>query len=118
MEPLNIENLTLAQIRQIAAMLSPAPPTAEAVPHAYPVGQNVFIRTVTMHYTGHLVQVTQGELVLEDAAWIADSGRFAEALSTGRLHEVEPFPPGRVVVGRGSVVDIAIWSHALPRSIR
>src|SRR5574341_1053677 len=61
--------------------------------------------TVTMYYTGKLRQVTAQELVLTDAAWIADTGRFSEALRTGTLSEVEPFPEGQVVIGRGAIVD-------------
>jgi len=86
--------------------------------HAYPVGKNVFIRTVTMHFTGKLVRVTDGELVLKDAAWVADSGRFHQALVTGDLHEVEPYPDGEVVVSRGGIIDVSVWNHALPRAAR
>ena len=42
----------------------------------YNIGANYFIRTVTHHHTGKLVQVTSQELVLVDAAWIADDGRL------------------------------------------
>lgn len=79
------------------------------------IGKNYLIRTVTMIDTGRLVAVTPGELVLEDAAWIADTGRFADALKTGKLNEVEPFPEGQVIIGRGSIIDATIWVHDLPR---
>lgn len=39
------------------------------------VGANYLIRTVTMIDTGRLVDVGPQELVLEEAAWIADTGR-------------------------------------------
>lgn len=83
--------------------------------HPYSVGKNIFIRTVTMAHTGKLVQVTDKELVLENACWIADTGRFADFLKTGELNECEPFPDGKVIVGRGSIVDVCEWSHPLPR---
>lgn len=86
--------------------------------HAYPVGKCVFIRTVTMFLVGKLVHVTSGELVLKDAAWVADSGRWAQALATGVLSEVEPFPDGDVVVARGGVIDCCVWSHPLPRTVK
>ena len=79
------------------------------------VGKNYLVRTVTMINTGRLVQVTDQELVLEDAAWIADTGRFADALKKGSFSEVEPFPDGKVIVGRGSVIDACIISFDLPR---
>lgn len=104
-----------------AAKKNPAPkPTmkakAEPIPaHPYQVGKPYFIRTVTCYYTGHLARVTAGELVLTDAAWVADTGRFSVALATGKLHEVEPFPDGDVVVPRAGVTDATRWLHALPR---
>lgn len=73
--------------------------------HPYKVGKVYLIRTVTMIQTGRLVRVTPQELVLEDAAWIADTGRFADALRACEFAEVEPFPDGQVIVGRGAIVD-------------
>lgn len=78
------------------------------------VGKKVFVRTVTFHYTGLLSALTPDMLVLDDAAWIADSGRFADALVTGSLSEVEPYP-GQVLVSRGAIVDVSEWKLALPR---
>ena len=86
--------------------------------HAYAVGQPVFVRTVTYHYTGRITRVTPGEIVLEDAAWIGDSGRFAAALADGELSEVEPYPDGEVLISRGAVVDCCRWAHPLPRTTK
>jgi hypothetical protein len=121
---INLDSLTLGQIRELAHLLGLQPSTSPAAPasapasapHAYPVGECVFVRLVTYHYTGRLVEVTAGELVLEDAAWVADSGRFGVALESGNLVEWEPYPAGRVVLGRGAVVDVSLWRHPLPRS--
>ena len=82
----------------------------------YTIGANYFIRTVTHHITGKLVEVGPHELVLLSAAWIADDGRFADALKAGTFAEIEPFPDGRVIVGRGSIIDDCIFNHTLPRS--
>jgi hypothetical protein len=86
-------------------------------PHTAPwrIGANYLIRTVTMIDTGRLVDVTPTELVLEDAAWIADTGRFSGAVSKASFGEVEPFPAGRVIIGRGAVID-AVEIHTVPRS--
>lgn len=78
------------------------------------IGANYLIRTVTMIDTGRLVAMTAQELVLEDAAWIADTGRFFDAVSKGQFNEVEPFPAGRVIIGRGAVID-AVKIETLPR---
>ena len=80
-------------------------------------GNNVFIRTVTHYYTGTIVEMSEHEIVLEDAAWIADTGRFSAALTEGTLSEIEPFP-SRVSVNRGAVVDVTDWTHELPRKVK
>ena len=72
------------------------------------IGKQYFIRTVTMALHGVLIEVTQQELVLMDAAWIADTKRFHQFV-TGQPQdgiEVEPFPRNKpVIVGRGSLID-------------
>jgi len=84
--------------------------------HPYKVGENYFIRTVTFHYTGKLVAVYDHELVLMDATWVADDGRFADAVAQGSYKEVEPYPDEReVVIGRGAIVDAVVITHPLPR---
>jgi len=85
--------------------------------HSYEVGKCYFIRGVTLYYTGRLVSVTDEDIVLEDAAWVADSGRFSTALKTGELSEVEPFI-SPVIVPRTSICDVTEWPHELPREAK
>lgn len=79
----------------------------------FKVGDGVFVRTVTHHQVGRVIAITPTEIVLDDASWVAEDGRFSEALATGKLNEVEQ-GPGWCVIGRGAVVDIWPWNHALP----
>ena len=51
--------------------------------HPYTIGEKYLIRTVTHYYTGLLTDVFEHELVLENAAWIADTGRYTQALERG-----------------------------------
>lgn len=112
---MDIDNLTVKEIKHIQSLLK----TGSDSSHPYKVGKNYFIRTVTHHFTGRLIKVTAKELVLEDAAWIADDGRFHEALKSGTLNEIEPFPDNaEVIVGRGSLIDAVEWAHKLPRSAK
>ncbi len=72
------------------------------------IGKKYFIRTVTMNLHGTLVEVTDKELVLMDAAWIADTKRFAQFVKNEPQEgiEVEPFPRHKpVIVGRGAIID-------------
>jgi hypothetical protein len=81
----------------------------------FTVGRNIFIRTVTMIITGKLLAVGDKELVVGDAAWIADTGRYTQALATGNFEEVEVYPSGEhVFVGRGALIDAQHVNWELP----
>lgn len=81
------------------------PKQSASVMGPWEIGKKYFIRTVTMHLTGELIHVSRQELVIKDAAWIADSGRFNETLKDiNKASEVEPFQ-NNVIVGRGSIID-------------
>ena len=83
------------------------------------MGKDYFIRSVTHHIMGTLVKVTKQELVLINASWIADDGRFNEFLKTGQAREVEPFPDNEpVIVGRGALIDAVRWRHPLLRDVK
>lgn len=88
-------------------------------PHPYILGQPYFIRTITHHYTGRLVGIYDNELVLVDAAWIADDGKFSEALCGSGFQEVEPYPDNcRVIISRASLLDVSMYPHPLPRAVK
>jgi hypothetical protein len=116
----DIEGLTLKQIREIQALLpleTPSLPVPEGSLHPYKIGQKIIVRTVTMHFTGKVEAVYPGEIVLSEAAWIADTGRWAQALLSGELGEVEPYPD-LCIVSRGAIVDVSPWLHNLPRTVK
>ena len=76
------------------------------------VGEKYFFRTVTYHMTGRVKKVIGSILELENAAWIADSGRFMNAIKEGKLNEVEPV--GRAYLNVDTVVDFFPWKFPLP----
>lgn len=84
---------------------SPSPP--------FKVGEKWFFRTVTFHLVGEVAEICDGGFLrLKDAAWVADTERFTQAISKGALREVEPV--GCAVVNIGSVTDALPWVHKLP----
>ena len=110
---MNLDELTLGQLKEIQALGS----TPGDTRHPYDVGRNCLIRTVTHIYTGKLVGVYEQELELLDAAWIADTGRFSDSLKDfSNFDEVEPFPSGKCVIGRGALCDYHPTNEDLPRS--
>lgn len=78
----------------------------------FKVGEKVFLRTVTYHTVGEITEIEDGWVRLKNAAWVADSGRFTQALQNGTLNEVEPVGDARVNLA--TVVDAFPWKHKLP----
>lgn len=78
------------------------------------VGEKLFIRTVTYHLVGKVKAVTGNLIELADASWVAESGRFMQAIKDGTLNEVEPV--GRCWVNANAVTDLFPWAHALPKA--
>jgi len=106
--------MNIEQIIKILELTKDSQKSDSSSVYPWKTGQNYFIRTVTMHLVGKLVAVTDKELVLENASWIADSGRFHNALKTGGFEEIEPFI-NDVIVNRSSVIDATIFDHELPQ---
>jgi hypothetical protein len=79
----------------------------------FEVGKAYFIRTVIYHVLGRVKKITGKFLEMEDASWIADSGRFSNAISEGKLDEIEP--TGDAIVNTDSIIDAYEWKHKLPR---
>lgn len=84
---------------------------------AWKIGQSYLIRGVTNYWTGRLAEVHDDVLVLTDAAWIADTGRYNEAVSKGLLNEVEPVD-GPALIGRSAIMDACEWRFELPRTVK
>ena len=83
----------------------------------FEIGKAYFIRTATYHCTGKIKQIKGQFLILEDAAWIADSGRFNKAINDGELDEVEPVNVD-MGVNIESIIDFFEWKHDLPRQVK
>lgn len=84
------------------------------------VGNAVFIRAVTHYYTGRIVAIEPDRVLLGEAAWVADTGRWNKALTEGAasLAEVEPYPDGVCGVMRGAIVDYCNFPGELPRAVK
>lgn len=108
---MDLENLTFKEIKEIQSLLG----SSRVIKHPYQIGKNYFIQTVTHYYTGCLLEVLTNELILENAAWIADTGRFSDFIKDGKFNEVEPYPSGKLIIGRGSLIQAFEWPHKLPR---
>jgi len=111
---MDINNLTIGQLKEIKSLCGLSG-SNESLTKQFRVGDKVFIRTVTLYYTGRVKDVYSDAVVLDDAAWIADTGRFYDFLKKGTPNEVEPFPDP-VTVPLGSIIDHTEWKHELLRT--
>ena len=82
--------------------------------HSFEVGKAYYFRTVTYHSVGKIERVTDTDIVLSDASWVASAGRYQDCLLTGKVEDAEEIPGGRHVVMIGSIVDYDEWTHKLP----
>ena len=76
------------------------------------VGKKFFFRTVTYHIVGKVETIIGNIARLSTASWVADSGRFMEAIKDGELSEVEPV--GNWFINLNSLTDFGEWKHKLP----
>ena len=91
----------------------PTIPESETYP--YIIGEKYYFEQVTKYFTGRLIGLTEKEFILDQCAWIADTGRYAGAMANGSFTEVEPFPDGIVFISRGANVIVRPWGLILPR---
>ena len=75
-------------------------------------GEKIFFRTVTYHIVARVKKVIGAIFMLEQASWVADSGRFMNAIRDGVLDEVEPLGDWNVNIS--TVTDFGPWRHQLP----
>ena len=80
------------------------------------LGENICIRTVTMLYTGRLVAEDAHILYLDQATWVADSGRYKDFVEKGIISECEPYPADLIVrINKATIVDDHDFNAPLPR---
>jgi len=77
------------------------------------IGKKYLFRTVTHYHVGMVVKQFRDFLQLEDASWVADTGRFMQAIKDGGLQEVEPV--GTIFINLKALVDFMPWNHDLPK---
>lgn len=122
----DISGMTMAEISALVldlhnkAQALPPIKKAKSGEWLWRVGAAYHIRTVSYHYTGRFEGFNgpnNSEVVLSEVAWIADDGRFAQAMESGTLGEVEPYPNDALVgINRTSIVDFTEVKWTLPRS--
>ena len=107
---IDIDKLTVGELKQIKRLVG-CGTRKETLP--FGVGDAILIRTVTMIQLGRVTAIGRDFITMEDGGWVADTARFNETLSTGKLNEFER-APSWFLVGRGAIVDVYPWAHEIP----
>lgn len=68
------------------------------------IGKIYAFRTVTMIYTGRLIDISEQEFFVDEAAWIPDTERYMEFADTGAHKEAEPYKRP-IIINRGALLD-------------
>ena len=123
----NIDNLTIGEAKQMASLLACflADGNTNAASDstlktgqssAYEIGKKYMFRTVTHIVTGQLLSIHPDGLRVRNAAWVASTGRYMQAVASGNFDEVEPYPAERVVIVNFSAMIDAVELPKLPSS--
>ncbi len=105
-----IDSMTIKEAKELAQMFG----AKSCKPVPFEIGKSYLIRTVTHIDVGRVTAIIGDFVELEDASWIADTGRYHDCLKTGVFNEVEPYPAG-TAVNCTAIIDRAPWPHALPK---
>ena len=106
---MNYEDSTIKQIREIQSMFG-----GDKKESPVEVGEAYLFRTVTHIEVGRVIKICGDFVTIEDASWIADTGRYHDCLKKGVFSEVEPYPLVSTV-NMGSMINFAPWPHELPK---
>ena len=69
------------------------------------IGKRVAIRTITMIYLGYVEWVTDREIKLTQAIWVADTANWSDFTRNGKYQKGEPYHNGTVRVARDPISD-------------
>ena len=106
---MDINEITIGQLKELRNFGGVSNP--KKIP--FEVGKCYFFRSDPFHKTGRVKEIVGDFLILEDAAWIADSGRLYDALKNETFSEVEPYPRNMVI--NMLKIDDATEITTLPR---
>lgn len=80
--------------------------------HAFEVGKRYLFQTVTLYWLGTIVGITEGEIVITDAAWVADMGKASSFFGGNDPNESESLPAGKeMILSRGALVAVIEAQH-------
>jgi len=102
---MNINELTIGDLKQLNSLLAGNTTSSNVDMGKWEIGKIYLVMTVTHYFAGILEDVNHHEVTLKDATWVADTGRFSDALlDQSVVKELELLPDGFAIIGRGSII--------------
>ena len=86
-----------------------------AIDFPYEIGDKILIRGARYYYCGVVSNLTSRWVSLEEAVWVADTGRFSEVLHSG-FHDSESETEkyrDEVHVPIDTILDVTLWRHEI-----
>jgi hypothetical protein len=78
------------------------------------LNEKYLLESVTKYFTGIYLGNDEDFIYLKSVCWIADTGRFADAVKK-EFDEVEPYHPDSICrLNRGALVNVSDLKIALP----
>ena len=108
---MNIDNLTFGELKQIATMFGGNKQVEES---PFEIGKAYLFRTVTHIDIGRVTAIKGKFVMLDDASWVADTGRYHDCLKSGDINEYESYPDGNGL-NTTALIDFCEWNHELPK---
>ena len=107
---MNLDELTIGEAKSLASMFGSSSSCTKPMAQ---LGDKVFIRTLTYHYIGEVIEETPEYIKLSKTVWVADSGQFTKAIQKGELSEIEIIGVDTHVM-KSNIVDCIEWNHEIP----
>lgn len=114
---MNINDLTIGQLRELTPLINGH--VTQSKSHGFEVGKAYFIRSVTHHYLGRVIEIYNLCIVMEACVWVADDGRFHKLMGGEWDSSSEREPYGKekkVQIFFGGMLDATEWSLEIPTS--
>jgi hypothetical protein len=110
---MSINDMTIGEFKELQSIFG----GNNSKGHFVEAGKAYLFRTVTCIELGLVTEVRGEHVKIEQASWIADTGRYHDALRDGietqSNSEIEPYPDYDIV-NMGAVVNYAPYNHPLP----
>lgn len=121
---MDINELTIGQAKELVSTFGNCSEKIEKLSmrrHKFTVGNAYFIRSVTHHYLGKVIEICDLCIVMKACVWVADDGRFHKLMQGewSQSSEREPYGEEKEVqIFFGGMLDAVLWDYEIPTTVK